>query len=65
MESFHFTTFEELLEVLDLEQDYKSRMSTSEVAIFESQNRRIQLLYLQSAYNAETMMNNLYPSTQK
>ena len=63
MEIFHETTFEEMLEVLNLEQDYKSRMSASEIKIFENLNRRTQLLYLQSAYNAETMLNKLYPST--
>jgi hypothetical protein len=63
METFHETTFEELLEVLNFEQDYKSRMSESEIVIFESLSRRTQLLYLQSAFNAETLMQSFYPNS--
>ncbi len=42
-------------------QDYKTMMSISERALFENLDRTKQLLYLQSAFNAKTLTNSLYP----
>ena len=38
-------------------------MSTEELNLFENLTRNQQLLYLQSAFNAETLMNSLYTSS--
>jgi len=49
------------LEDLKFEQDYRGQMSITELALFESLDRSKQLLYLQSAYNATVMSEDLYP----
>jgi len=54
-------SFGEYKHIVENEQNYKDRMSIEELNIYNSLNRFKQLRYLQSAYNAETMMNNLYP----
>jgi len=54
-------TLDEILELLEFEQDYRDQMSVTELALFESLDRSKQLLYLQSAYNATVMSEDLYP----
>ncbi len=63
MEDFHDSTFDDILEVLDFEQEYRGEMSPTEIVIFDGLNRVTQLKYLQSAFNAKIMSEDIYPNT--
>ncbi len=62
-ETFYDNTFEELLKISNLEEGYRSRMSTSELNIFDSLTWKQQYYYLLSAKNASDKAEELFPTT--
>lgn len=62
-ETFYDNTFEELLNISNLEEGYRSRMSTSELNIFDSLTWKQQYYYLLSAKNASDKAEELFPTT--
>jgi hypothetical protein len=53
------------IDIFAIEQDYKARMSTSELQIFEGMTQAQQWFYLTNAYKAQNKAQDLYPGIQR
>lgn len=60
MEGFNDLAFDELVELLEFEQDYRVRMSDSEIELFDTLTRDEQLNYLWSAKQASDKTEELF-----